>query len=110
MKPFLTMLKQVEDWVQQKTPVLEGRAPPQNGSRWHEDRGIPPWIENAMLAKARTKLECAFDFNAIRKLLNLTPAAPWRTRPTSRLRGVWNPKANEEPHLFNMYRRSEERR
>ncbi len=29
MKPFLTTLKQVEDWVQQKTPVLEGRAPPQ---------------------------------------------------------------------------------
>src|SRR5258708_8534975 len=57
-----------------------------------------------MLAKVRTKLECAFDFNAIRKLLNLTPAAPWRTKPTSRLRGVWNPRANEEPHVFNMYR------
>jgi hypothetical protein len=70
--------KQVEDWVHQKIPALGGHTPLQ-AVRDPDGREI---VESVVLDWERHAGEGAYqigirpDFNAVRKLLSLTPAAP----------------------------------
>jgi hypothetical protein len=70
--------KQVEDWVHQKIPVLGGRTPLQ-AVRDPDGREI---VESLLLDWERHANDGAYqpgirpDFNAVRKLLSLTPVAP----------------------------------
>jgi len=72
-----TIQKQVEDWVHQKIPVLGGRTPLQAVG----DPDGKEIVESLLLDWERHADEGAYqpglgpDFNAVRKLLNLTPTA-----------------------------------
>lgn len=72
-----TIQKQVEDWVHQKIPVLGGRTPLQAIG----DPDGKEIVESLLLDWERHADEGAYqpgirpDFHAVRKLLNLTPAA-----------------------------------
>jgi hypothetical protein len=69
--------KQTEDWVQQKVPALGGRTPLQ---AVHDPDGREI-VESLLLDWERSAEEGAYqagirpDFDAVRKMLNLTPSA-----------------------------------
>jgi len=76
-----TIQKQVEDWVHLKIPALGGRTPLQAVG----DPDGKEIVESLLLDWERHANEGAYqqgirpDFNAVRKLLNLTPAASSRS-------------------------------